>query len=316
MTKQIAHVFRKDARHHWPVLAIAVALLALFAWVEPIDWTGVMPSPNLEILKGWLTLLVPVSWAFLIVRLVQDENLVGDRQFWVTRPYDWRKLLAEKILFVLAGIILPLFIAQIVLLGMAGFRPAAYLPGLLLLAVLWLLYFVLPAMTLAAITSSVGQAVAVVLGTMACLVAIGIALAEETGHSGLARQQSFADFIPPALGLAAAAAIVIWQYARRRTWKARLVLIAAVIIAAFVLPPVIPDKSIAGAYPYSSGQSEPAQLAFDDQTHELGAAPQQKNTVTVRLPLTVSGASCVVDRSSFRPLREAYAPELRCAWAS
>ena len=248
-----------------------------------------MPSPNLQMLKGWLSFLVPVSWAFLIVRLVQDENLVGDRQFWLTRPYDWKKLLAEKILFVLAALILPLFIAQLVLLRMAGFRPAAYLPALLLLALLWLLYLVLPAITLAAITSSVGQAVAVVLGVIACFVAIGIALAERTGSSSLARQQSFANSLPVVVGFAAAAAVVIWQYARRRTLKARLVLIAAIIIAAFVLPPLIPDKNIASAYPSTNGQAAPVQLAFDDQTHDVGFALQQKKTVTVRLPLLVSG---------------------------
>ncbi|MGC4054724.1 MAG: hypothetical protein QM757_38245 [Paludibaculum sp.] len=34
-----------------------------------------------------------------MVRLVQGEALVGDRQFWVTRPYIWYKLLAAKGLF-------------------------------------------------------------------------------------------------------------------------------------------------------------------------------------------------------------------------
>lgn len=286
------HIFRKDARHHWPEAAISLALLAALIWLQPSHWTGLMEKPDLQLIEAWLSALVPISWAFLIVRLVQDENLVGDRQFWVTRPYDWRKLLAEKILFIFVGMTLPLFIAQLVLLKMAGFPPLAYIAGLLLLELLWLLFLALPAMTLSALTSSVGQAVVVVLGAIVCLVGIGIAMSDVNSGSSLVRQQSFLSSIPTALGFAAAAAVVIWQYARRRTLKARVALIAVIVIAAFVLPPLIPDKNIARAYPYfTGGERVPVQLAFDDHMHELGTALAQKKTVTVRLPFTVSGIS-------------------------
>lgn len=38
-------------------------------------------------------------WVFLTLRVVHGETLVGDRQWWVTKPYEWWKLLLAKELF-------------------------------------------------------------------------------------------------------------------------------------------------------------------------------------------------------------------------
>jgi hypothetical protein len=60
---------------------------------------------------------------------VHGESLVGDRQFWVTRPYDWKKLVVDKALFVLTFINLPLFVLDVFLLAKSGFRPSSHVPG-------------------------------------------------------------------------------------------------------------------------------------------------------------------------------------------
>ena len=98
---QILHIFRKDVRHHWPEILLSLALLIAFAFEQPRTWTG-QPIENrfLSFLLGFLPALMVLSWGFLIVRVVQGETLVGDRQFWVTRPYEWPKLLLAKLLFV------------------------------------------------------------------------------------------------------------------------------------------------------------------------------------------------------------------------
>jgi hypothetical protein len=67
----------------------------------------------------------------LAVRVVQGESLVGDRQFWVTRPYEWKKLLLSKFLFLLVFLNLPLLILDVVLLAIAKFSPLHYAVGLL-----------------------------------------------------------------------------------------------------------------------------------------------------------------------------------------
>ena len=97
--KQILHILRKDARHHWPeILAALILLTACFA-EEPREWAHRAPTtPFFSFLAGALPVLLFVSWAFLIERLVHGESLVGERQFWITRPYEWRKLLAAQFL--------------------------------------------------------------------------------------------------------------------------------------------------------------------------------------------------------------------------
>ena len=142
--KQVLHIFAKDARHHWGEIFLCLVITAAFAWIYPSQWLGATTiwsgrhygqyessySPYIvEILARVLMGLVPVSWWLLITNLVHDERLVGDRQFWLTRPYEWKKLLAAKLLFLLAFLCLPLLFAQSYLLAVAGFSPLSFVPG-------------------------------------------------------------------------------------------------------------------------------------------------------------------------------------------
>ena len=99
---QVWNIFRKDARHHWPEIAASLALLVAFAWLDIRSWssfddgiaTGAAAAFSFffvsQMLPGLIKPLLLLSWMFLIVRVVHEESLVGDRQFWVTRPYDWK----------------------------------------------------------------------------------------------------------------------------------------------------------------------------------------------------------------------------------
>ncbi len=87
---QILHIFRKDVRHRWIEIVVSLALLVAHAWHVAHQWN--VPSPDFDLtssLWGALAFFVPASWCFLVIRAVQEESLVGDRQFWVTRPYEW-----------------------------------------------------------------------------------------------------------------------------------------------------------------------------------------------------------------------------------
>src|SRR6185437_13426876 len=121
--KQILHIFKKDIRHHWPEIVLSLTILAAYVWNEPDQWVprGVSENRLRDVLAGALTIAVVVSWCVLAVRVVQGEKLVGDRQFWVTKPYDWKKLLAAKLLFMLAFISVPTLVAGSVLFAEAGF---------------------------------------------------------------------------------------------------------------------------------------------------------------------------------------------------
>src|SRR5579863_4832809 len=162
---QVLHIFRKDIRHLWREIAASLALLVAFAWLDTRSWsqphgamaTGISVLLSGEMLPGLVNFLLPVSWIFLIVRVVQGESLVGDRQFWVTRPYDWKQLLAAKTLFVLAFVNFPFFLADAFLLARAGFHPTHYLSGLLWLQMMWVLLLFVWLTALATVTNSIAQ---------------------------------------------------------------------------------------------------------------------------------------------------------------
>jgi ABC-type transport system involved in multi-copper enzyme maturation permease subunit len=118
--KQIFNIFRKDLRRFWREIAVSLALLVMYSWNDARGWAGegnvgyagIGALISYQFLSGLVVVLLPIAWAFLIVRVIQGEALVGDRQFWITRPYEWKKLLAAKVLFVAFTINVPLLIGM------------------------------------------------------------------------------------------------------------------------------------------------------------------------------------------------------------
>src|SRR5512146_3310756 len=100
--KQILHIFSKDVRRLWIEILLLVAAAALFAWVVPKGWrSGDLYVINpFEGISRVVYLVLPLSWCLIIGRLIHGETLVGDRQFWLTRPYEWPNLLAAKVIFI------------------------------------------------------------------------------------------------------------------------------------------------------------------------------------------------------------------------
>ena len=182
--KQITAIFIKDTRRFWPEIAITVLLLALFVMVYPVTWqhdTMVGPTfaGRFAIGEGWrgflascLVVLVPVSWLVLIARVVHCERLVGDTQFWLTRPYEWPKLVAAKALFLAAFLYLPFLLAQCALLMEAGFNPIAYAVGLGLNLVLVTVILILPAIALSSLTRGFARLMVVLLGFVVIFVVV------------------------------------------------------------------------------------------------------------------------------------------------
>jgi hypothetical protein len=162
--RPVLHVFLKDLRHYWRESAVSAGLLVAFAWNEMRGWAhddalavGLIGFFSFGFLSGLVVALVPVAWSFLTVRAIQGESLVGNRQFWVTRPYEWKKLLTAKVLFVVTFVNLPLLITQMFLLARAGFSPAQHAVGLLWMQMMLLFFFMLPIAAVATVTATVVQ---------------------------------------------------------------------------------------------------------------------------------------------------------------
>ena len=121
------HIFKKDVRRLWYEILVVLALTALFAWLDPQTPPGLSASSSqngLMFFGAILRMLLPMAWWYLIARVIHQEAIPGDRQYWVTRPIAWRHLLGAKLLFILAFINLPVAVSDCVILAAAGFNPA------------------------------------------------------------------------------------------------------------------------------------------------------------------------------------------------
>jgi hypothetical protein len=292
---QILHIFRKDVRHRWIEIVVSLALLVAHAWHVAHQWN--VPSPDFDLtssLWGALAFFVPASWCFLVIRAVQEESLVGDRQFWVTRPYEWKKLLAAKFLFVAASINLPLFIVDVVLLAKAGYSPVRYLPGLLWMQVLLLIFLVVPAAAVSVVTSTVVQVLLCVLGLILYLIGVGELFSSIPNAGMPPGGEVVAGVDLLVIGCVLVAAIFL-QYARRKTWTSRLLIIGGAV-AVLVIGAVTPYGTIvARSYPPLTAGQQPAVTLTIDPT----PPPKKKDNpfldklpnAWIALPVRASGVA-------------------------
>jgi hypothetical protein len=224
--RQAIHIFRKDVRHCWPYAAVALALTA-----APLLRLAGKAQDNTQ----WDLAVLPLAaaWWLAIRAVVREERPAGESQFWVTRPYSWRSLLAAKILFLAVFLGLPVFLSDCIVLHASGFDPVPLIPGLLLRQG-WLAGFLALPFTVAALTRTTGG---FVLAGLACyagpgmrvLVLFVLRTAIVSAHFPAGGPE---QWLLPAAGVSLAA----WQYARRRTVLVRGLGIALAAVAAAGIP--------------------------------------------------------------------------------
>src|SRR5215467_662232 len=231
--RQALHIFKKDVRHLRFEIAVTIIVAAAFAFTgaRRALWL-VDPATNRTAAWTMVLILLPLVWWTLIARVIHDEALTGDRQFWITRPYSWKSLLGAKALFILAFINLPLLLADGVILRAYGLHPlGTELPGLLWSQVLLAIVFVLPIAALSALTAGFVQLIFAMLTP--CVIALVVAIiAPEVVLGGFWNGTDWVRTYCLFLVIGAAGpAILVWQYSTRRTTPARLLAVAAAIVA-------------------------------------------------------------------------------------
>jgi hypothetical protein len=317
--RQALHIFKKDVRQFWYQIVLVLAVTAMFAYTDIAPWARLpnyvppfafnakpLISPDVDSFAlgihatfsdvSMLPELLVLAWCCLIALVVHAEAIPGDRQFWLTRPYDRRSLWGAKALFVLAFVNLPIFVAQAAIIAMDGFSVVSNLSGLLWEQVLLTAIITIPAMAAATLTRRMTQFVFLLF--IAAFAASGFTILLMLpvlpfvspwyleGH----RMGSLTWF-QNSVGVAAIAgtafAILFLQYIRRRTSTARILAATGVAVAAaafWFVPwsPVFVVQSLLARSPEGSLRAEIAR----PQPSNL---PRLGITETLDLPLRIAG---------------------------
>jgi hypothetical protein len=292
------HIFLKDARHQW--LEILISLVATSALVveSPTRWhTGLTAYVNAfsyfafsRNLPELLILIVPLSWWLLISPVIHEEKLVGDRQFWITRPYEWKKLLAAKILFLIVFLYIPLMVAQSAMLVGAGFSPFSSVGGLLENQLGLMCAVVLPLVALSTVTRNFARMTLALLGALVCLIAIA-AMASAVPPDRVAIPHSGEIFFWIVLCLCGA--VIILQYARRNAKVSWIMLVLLVVLfGAFDRGGSSDDAQMNRKYPPGQAGAGMAQFAYQEKQGEASSfVTQYHDWVGIAVPVDVSGVA-------------------------
>lgn len=282
--KQTLHIFKKDVRHLWPQIAVALVLAVSHAILDVLSKPTWNPSTErINQLAGFSSLLLVLAWWNLIAAAIHEEVLPGDRQFWVTRPYSWKSLLGAKILFILAFVNLPLLVSDCFILGTQGFPIIQNLPDLLLRQPRVSAWLILPALVLATVTSGLGQFVLAILAVCAGIVSEAMLVQALFVPQGASVGVDFVNVGNGTLLLVIFVVAVFWQFAKRQTASVRAVL--AVFL--FVISPAI------SAIPWPRHQPETGRLpeihlSFDFSPRS-DSEPRSYSGDCLMLPVKVSG---------------------------
>jgi hypothetical protein len=284
---QILHIFRKDLRHHWPyaLLAILVSIF-LYLWF-PLSLFPENSDKSSRLLQ-LLNLLQPVAWLLVVARLVQDEAIPGATQFWISRPYDWRCLLAAKSLFLILVLHTPLLLIHLGALARNGFSPWPHLGNLLMQQLAFFGTFVLIGWALAALTTNIAHFLLLFL-VGAVTVGSTIELLPFRFPEGM---EWMLDFLRLALSSAFMALLLLWQYSRRGS-RIALVIAAVGFLMVLVLPRAVSASNALAWQKFLSPASVAPALAVQLNLSQPQISPEylpaNAKGAFVNIPLATKG---------------------------
>ncbi|MFN7937071.1 MAG: hypothetical protein U0R19_27355 [Bryobacteraceae bacterium] len=225
--RHVICIFLKDARRLGGLSALGLALV--YGWAATESWQS-------DASPGWLGAglhpLVTGVWMLLVALLVQEDGLVGDRQYWLTRPYSRVGLVLSKALFVVVFVHGPYLVACAGVLWARGFAPWEELGALWERQMMVAGLVTIPSAAVASVTRTFAQ----FAGGMLMLAAGGMVLAVGRGPYSLPWLN--VDVVRRLAGAmllgAAGIGVLAMQYRWRRTGTASVVGFAGVLFTGAV----------------------------------------------------------------------------------
>ena len=241
--RQALHIFRKDLRRGWPMLLIWAAVLAVLSqplWVDPLDVERVPRTSGAA-----LPFLLAIAGMIVVALVVQYDSLVGEREFWMTRPIGPWPLMAAKALFIGLFVVLPPAAIQLTAAVRFGLSQDRWLGQFLDLALPWAAFLALAAL-LASVTKGLAGFSSLFLALLIGPQLVGSILDQVRGRQS---GSTIPDGLISALGLAAAGLLAL-HYATRR--RALVVFAGAIVLPLAWMHPI--------AYRLGSGQQPDRKL--------------------------------------------------------
>jgi hypothetical protein len=224
---QAIHIFKKDVRHLRYEIGLMLTIALVFATIQ-------LRSASRTSDSGWTELVLVAVAMLLIGRLILAEEIPGDRQFWVTRPYLWRSLLAAKLLFIFAFVNIPILLAQISIVIVDRFPLLANLSGLVWSQILLFLVISAPSAALATLTPSLGVFVFIELALISFVVGVQ-ELLPRNGSTQLGGAEWLRATCCAVLLVGVSAPVLYWQYKNRWTIWSRWLAAAGFVASAMIL---------------------------------------------------------------------------------
>jgi hypothetical protein len=284
--RQALHIFKKDVRYLRWELGVALLLMAMFIYTQLSR--GLLGSGSAAI----MSCLLLAFWAFLCARLVQAEPIPGDRQFWITRPYDWRSLLGAKLLFIVLCIAVPLMVADAMILRAEGFSVAAHLPGLAWSLLLIVASALMVFCAFATLTRALTDWMLGAIVTVGALYTLDI-IARQKVWGGV---EWMREYGAAAIVFVAALAVLLGQYKRRRTIAYIIVLAAGLLGSSIYAHYANPAVALELETRFSKPKADTSSIRIGFRKPPERAAPRfdayhppRQETVALAFPIDVLG---------------------------
>lgn len=291
--RQALLIFQKDVRHLWPRLAPVLVLTALLGWLEIDPFR----------LIGDVAILWQLSWVYLAASVIHEEHLPGHRQYWLTRPYHRRHLLLSKALFVAVFAFLPQLIIEAISLSVNGVSPLRHIALLFTTALASVGVTILAAVALASVTENLVQ----LLWGLLPVIGIGVLAVMFVGRVEWGGVEEIRASALSIVMATAAVAVILLQYAQRRTAVSRAILGSAFLIVAagqnlgaWHAAWAIQSKLSAGR-----GEASEIRISFDPSRPpavgfaEAHFAPRLVET-GINLPISIAGLPAAMELVSER----------------